>query len=111
MIRSSKPRAPVPADTDLAGFARRVVVAVLISVLILALAYGLWRGLHILLLAFGGVLFALFLSALSDCLSERTGMRYGWALVCSRRRFILGLRFNELAVGEPLGHSAWAVFA
>jgi predicted PurR-regulated permease PerM len=72
-------REAIPASSSrvgLAGFAWRVVVAVLI----LALAYLMWRGVQVLLLAFAGVLFAVFLSALSGWLSRRTGIRYGWAL-------------------------------
>src|SRR5438477_529176 len=53
----------------LADFAWRMVVAVLI----LALAYLLWRGVHVLLLAFAGILFAVFLSALSGWLNQRMG--------------------------------------
>src|SRR5438132_2481144 len=59
-------------STDMGDFARRVVVAVLITVLILAVAYFLWRGVHVLLEAFAGVLFAVFLGALSDWLSKQT---------------------------------------
>jgi predicted PurR-regulated permease PerM len=60
----------------LAGFAWRVVVVILI----LALAYLLWRGLHVVLLTFAGVLFAVLLSALSGWLSRRTGISHGWSL-------------------------------
>jgi predicted PurR-regulated permease PerM len=65
---------------SLGEFAQRVAVAALVTVLILALAYLAWRGAHVLLQAFAGVLFAVFLSALSDWLSQRTGMARGWAL-------------------------------
>jgi predicted PurR-regulated permease PerM len=51
-----------------------------VAVLILALAYLLWRGVHVLLLAFAGILFAVFLSSLSGWLSQRTGIPHGWAL-------------------------------
>jgi predicted PurR-regulated permease PerM len=68
--------APVSPQTALVDFTRQVVVAVLI----LALTYLLWRGMHVLLLAFAGVLFAIFLSALSDWLRRQTGLRYGKAL-------------------------------
>jgi predicted PurR-regulated permease PerM len=65
-----------PSGAGLADFARRVLLAVLI----LAVAYLLWRGIHVLLLTFAGILFAVFLSALSGGLNQRTGIRYGWAL-------------------------------
>lgn len=72
-----------PAATPsapMADFARRIVVAVLVSVLILAVAFLVWRGLHVFLEAFAGVLLAVFLSALSDWLSRRTGIPYGRSL-------------------------------
>jgi predicted PurR-regulated permease PerM len=65
-----------PSHLGLANFAWRVVVVLLL----LTLAYLLWRGVHVLLLAFAGMLFAIFLSALSDWLSRRTGIPHGWAL-------------------------------
>ena len=49
---------PAPADSRLADFARRMVVGVLVSVLIVAVAYFCWRGVHVLLQAFAGMLFA-----------------------------------------------------
>src|SRR5437763_362464 len=70
----------VPASGRMADFARRMVVGVLVSVLILAAAYLLWSGFHILLEAFAGILFAIFLASLSDWLSKRTGISYRWAL-------------------------------
>src|SRR5437763_14411533 len=72
--RSLSPKA------EMTGFARRVVVAVLITVLILSVAYFLWRGAHVLLQAFAGVLFAVFLAALSDWLSKHTPLSYRWSL-------------------------------
>ncbi len=74
------PAAPPGSPRPLTDFARRVVVAVLITLLLLALAYMLWRGAHVLLEAFAGVLFAVFLSALSDWLSKHTRLSYGWSL-------------------------------
>jgi len=62
------------------SFARRTVVAMLIAVLILGLTYLLWRGVHVLLQTFAGVLFAVFLCALADWLSKHTRLSYGWAL-------------------------------
>jgi predicted PurR-regulated permease PerM len=53
---------------------------VLVALLILALAYLLWRGVHVLLEAFAGVLFAVFLSAVSTWVCERTRLSYGKAL-------------------------------
>src|SRR5438270_6060837 len=72
---------PAPPRAGLGDFAQRVVVAVLITVVILAVVYLMWRGVNVLLLTFAGVLFAVFLSALSDWLSKRTGLSYLWSLV------------------------------
>lgn len=76
----TRPPAPLPTASGLAPFAQRVAVAVLIVLLVGAVAYLMWQGIHVLLLAFAGVLFAVFLSALSDWLSEHIGCRYGLAL-------------------------------
>src|SRR5581483_9132900 len=70
-----------PSRSDVPVFARRVVVAVLVTVVILAIAYFLWRGSRILLLAFAGVLFALFLCALSQWTQKHTRLSYRWSLV------------------------------
>jgi predicted PurR-regulated permease PerM len=61
-------------------FACRVTVAVLITILLLATSYLLWCGVHVLLEAFAGTLLALLLCTLSEWLSRRTGLRYGWSL-------------------------------
>jgi predicted PurR-regulated permease PerM len=61
---------------SLMAYTRRVIV----TVLILALAYLLWRGTHVLLQAFAGALFAVFLHALSAWLARKTGLRFGWSL-------------------------------
>jgi predicted PurR-regulated permease PerM len=79
--------APLPPGGKLTDFARRMVVGVLVSVLILAVAYVVWSGIHILLQAFAGVLFAIFLTALSNWLSTHTRISYRWALTL----VILGL--------------------
>src|SRR5579872_7109096 len=79
---TTRPHSPPPVGpypvlaTGLMAYTRRVIV----TVLILAVAYLLWRGTHVLLQAFAGVLFAVFLHALAEWLSKRSGMRYGRAL-------------------------------
>src|SRR6059058_4478571 len=80
---------PVAPGGRLVDFARRMVVGVLVSVLILAVAYLLWRGLPILLEAFAGLLFAVFLAALSEGLGKRTGLSYRWALTFVVLGFVL----------------------
>ena len=70
----------VPPRIPLSDFALRVAVAVLIGILLLSLTYLLWRGVHVLLLVFAGVLFAVFLAALSDWVSRHTGLSRVWSL-------------------------------
>lgn len=95
---------PVPrSDPALTDFARRAVVAVLVAGVSLAVAYFLWRGVHVLLQAFAGVLFAVFLAALSDWVSKRTRLPYRWSLAV----VVLTL---SLAVGG-LGYLLWSVLA
>jgi predicted PurR-regulated permease PerM len=72
---------------------------VLIAVLIGAVAYFLWRGAHVLLLAFAGVLLAVFLAALADWLSRHTRLSYRWSLAA----VVLGL----LLLGAGLGYLLW----
>src|SRR5690242_2317113 len=62
---------------DLPSFSRRVVVTVLLTLGLLALALIAWRGIHVLLEAFAGVLFGVFLSALAQWLHQRTRLSYG----------------------------------
>jgi predicted PurR-regulated permease PerM len=57
-----------------------VAVAVLVAVAILLVVYLLWLGVRILLEAFAGVLFAVFLTTLSGWVTRRTKLRHGWAL-------------------------------
>src|SRR5262249_40688835 len=69
-----------PRRQSIADFAYRAVVVVLIAAAIFSLAYFLWRGIHVLLQAFAGVLFAVLLHALADWLSRHTRLAYRWSL-------------------------------
>jgi predicted PurR-regulated permease PerM len=69
------PTVPLPP-----GYARRVAVAVLIALALLAVAYLIWRSLGILLEAFAGALLALLLYTLSAWVRRATGLRHGWSL-------------------------------
>jgi predicted PurR-regulated permease PerM len=69
------PAHPFLGDS-LGDIARRVAVLLLVGLVMLALALLAWRGVHVLLQAFAGVLFAIFLAALSTWFSERTGLSY-----------------------------------
>lgn len=80
-----------------------MVVAVLITLVLLLVAYILGRGAEVLLQAFAGVLLAVFLAALSDWVSKHTGLSYGWSLTV----VVLGL----LLVGGGLGYLLWSRLA
>ncbi len=75
------PTLPEARGTVPDSFPRRVVVAVLITLLLLGLAYLFWAGLTVLLEAFAGILFAVFLSALSEWVSRTTRLPHSWSLV------------------------------
>ena len=61
---------------SLANFAARV----LLVILLLAAAYLAWLGMHVLLLTFAGILFAVLLSSLSGWLSQHTGLGHRLSL-------------------------------
>ena len=68
----------------------------LVVILLLALTYFLWRSTEVLLEAFAGVLFAVFLSSLAEALHKGTGLRYGWCLtVCGYRPCSLHAAFSD----------------
>lgn len=90
----------VPPGGKLSDFARRMVVGVLVSVLIVAIAYLVWSGIHILLEAFAGILFAIFLATLSDGLSQRTGISHRWSLTL----VLIGLLVVTVGVGWLLAN-------
>jgi predicted PurR-regulated permease PerM len=64
-------------DGEFADFARKTALAALI----VGLAYMAWCGIHVLLLAFAGLLCAVLLWTLADALQRRTGWSARWALL------------------------------
>jgi predicted PurR-regulated permease PerM len=88
-------RAPLPALST-PQFARRCVVFLLILVLI----YIAYQGIQVLLEAFAGVLFAVFLSTLARWLERRANIRYGLALTI----VILALAAITFGVGWTLAN-------
>ncbi len=62
------------------SFAGRVVVAVLIALVLLGLAWLVRCGFTILLEAFAGFLLAVFLSTLAGWVNQKTHLSYGWSL-------------------------------
>ena len=69
------------APASAADFARRMVVATLVVLLLVTAAAALWAGVHVLLQAFAGVLFAVFLTALGEWFSRKTRLSYHLSLV------------------------------
>lgn len=84
----SRKDASISRKDDLVGVAREVAVKVGVAVMIMAIAYLLWQGTHVLLQAFAGVLFAIFLAELSERLSKTTGISYLWSLVLTVIAFL-----------------------
>ncbi len=83
------------SDSGLLDFAWRVFTVLLIA----ALAYLFVRGIHFVLLAFAGILVAVFLSAVATGLQQRTGLGYRWSLaaVVAGSTCLIGLLVWALA--------------
>jgi predicted PurR-regulated permease PerM len=64
----------------LSEYARRAVVVLLLTILLATVTCLAWAGINILLETFAGILFAIFLSALSAWVSKHTRLSDGWAL-------------------------------
>ncbi len=62
------------------SFIRRALIATGIGTLIALLLLLLWYGIDVLLLAFAGILLAVFLRGLSDQLNRFTSLSGGWSL-------------------------------
>lgn len=101
------PAAP-PESGDWA-FAYRVVVAALVVLLIGGVVYLLCRAINTLLLAFAGVLFALFLSTLADWFGRRTGLAYRWALTAVLVALILVVGAGGWLVSNSLANQLAAL--
>ncbi len=83
---SLTPAPPTPPKTTPSGrlttveFSRRIAIAVLITIMLVGVTAFLCWGYYILLMSFAGVLFAVFLAALSNWLTRHSRLSYGWAL-------------------------------
>ena len=62
-------------------FAQRVLITIGLVTLVVVLALLIWAGADVLLLIFGGILFAVFLRGLSELLSRCTRLPAFWSLV------------------------------
>lgn len=84
--------------TSIAWFARRVLVAAAI----VALAVLAWRLADVFVLAFGGVLLATALRALSDPLDRHTALKGRWSLVAVVLLLLAGLGLAGWLIGAQL---------
>jgi len=57
---------------------------------------------HVLLLVFGGILLAVFLSSLSDLLEQKTPLPYGWALIVVIVFILISIFTIERLVGQRI---------
>jgi predicted PurR-regulated permease PerM len=69
--------------TDLLDLAKRAGVVWAVGLLIILLVVGVGYAIHVLLLAFAGVLFAILLRGFSDFLNTHTGMSEKWSLAAT----------------------------
>lgn len=74
------PVGPPLAPLTTVEFSRRCAIAVLVTILLIGLTALIWTGIHFLLMAFAGLLFAVFLSTLAGWLARFTPLSYGWSL-------------------------------
>lgn len=71
---------PRPADSLLLLAKRTAIVCLIVGLFVLTLL-GIAFAIDVLLMAFGGVLFAIFLSTIRDALSRYTGFGKTWSLM------------------------------
>ena len=85
----------------LCRLSREFCSPVLLVILLLAAAYLAWLGMHVLLLTFAGILFAVLLSSLSGWLSQHTGLGHRLSLAIVVVGLLLLASGADLAPGEP----------
>jgi predicted PurR-regulated permease PerM len=78
-VQSGRPTF-VHSPMGLGDFARRITVTLLLVGLFLSIALLVWRGAHIVLEAFAGILFGIFLLALTEKVTKHTGLSHGLSL-------------------------------
>jgi predicted PurR-regulated permease PerM len=91
------PATPEPAPAQAPAndpFVRRAAAAVAVAATALVLLLVAWQGIQILLVGFGGVLFAVFLHALGAPLRRYLGLSVPWALTA-----VLTVLIGLLALG------------
>jgi predicted PurR-regulated permease PerM len=91
---SARERLDTPDRLARGEFARRVIIAVLLTILLTGLVWLIWREMRVLLLAFGGALFGIFLATLAQWTARALNIRYGFGLAISL--LVLMLAFGLL---------------
>lgn len=71
---------PEPQPHPDVDYVRRVIIAVLIALLGLALALFLWYAVRVLLIGFAGILLAVLLRSIADGISRLTHLSPAWSL-------------------------------
>ncbi len=87
--------------------AQRALVYIAIAVAVVIVLVLIWYAIDVVLLAFLGILLAILLRAPADWLSERSGMREGWALALVGGALLVlliggGQRFGRGVAGQAL---------
>lgn len=90
---------PRPAADDLVRYLQKV----LITLLVVALGYILFRWLHVMLLAFGAALVAVFLRAIADPIRRHTRLGEGPSLAVAVGGVILIIAAAAWFVGAQIG--------
>lgn len=67
-------------DSRFAPHAKLVAVGAVVVAFLAVLLLFLWQIVHVVLVVFAGILFALFLRSVADFISSHTGISSGWAL-------------------------------
>jgi predicted PurR-regulated permease PerM len=82
--------------------AQQALVYVGIAVAVVVVLVLLWYAINVVLLAFVGVLVAILLRAPADWLTERTGMREGWALALVGLTLLILLGIGAAVFGRGI---------
>ncbi|MFN3596668.1 MAG: AI-2E family transporter [Rubricoccaceae bacterium] len=73
-VTEARPPSPEPRRGDLGPFARRALVVIGLVALVAVVLFGAYALFDVLLLTFGGLLFAVFLDGVAGFLRDKTGM-------------------------------------
>lgn len=85
------------------SFIRRVLIVCATTVGMAALALGVWKAVHILLVVFAGILLGVLLSGLADLLSSRSGLSRGSSLVVTVLAIIAAAALIGIVLGPAAG--------